>query len=112
MQNVSLKLLLTIVDRGKGDAVAQLLRQEGVMIQFIALGAGTANKGLLALLGLIGFIRGAAVLAVRSDEASDEEDEDDEAYDEEAEDDEAYDEDDEAYDEDEDDEPVLRGRRR
>lgn len=52
MQNVSLKLLLTIVDRGKGDAVAQLLRQEGVMIQFIALGAGTANKGLLALLGL------------------------------------------------------------
>lgn len=52
MQNASIKLLLTIVDRGKGDAVAQLLQKEGVIIQFIALGTGTANKGLLALLGL------------------------------------------------------------
>ena len=50
--NTSLNLLLTIVDRGKGDAVSQLLLREGVMIQFIALGTGTANKGLLALLGL------------------------------------------------------------
>ena len=50
--NATLKLLLTIVDRGKGEAVSQLLLQEGVMIQFIALGTGTANKGLLALLGL------------------------------------------------------------
>ena len=47
-----MKLLLTIVDRGKGDAVAQLLQKEGVVMQFIALGTGTANKGLLALLGL------------------------------------------------------------
>ena len=52
MQNASLKLLLTIVDRGKGDAVAQLLQKEGVVMQFIALGTGTANKGLLAVLGL------------------------------------------------------------
>ena len=52
MQNATLKLLLTIVDRGKGEAVSQLLQQEGVMIQFIALGTGTANKGLLALMGL------------------------------------------------------------
>ncbi len=66
MQNASLKLLLTIVDRGKGDAVAQLLQKEGVIMQFIALGTGTANKGLLALLGLkdtakdivVSFIRG------------------------------------------------------
>ena len=52
MQSASLNLLLTIVDRGKGDAVAKLLQQEGVMIQYIALGTGTAHKGLLALLGL------------------------------------------------------------
>lgn len=52
MQNAALKLLLTIVDRGKGDAVAQLLEQEGATAQFIALGTGTAHQGLLALLGL------------------------------------------------------------
>ncbi len=52
MGNASLNLLLTIVDRGKGEAVSRLLLQEGVMIQFIALGTGTANKGLLAYLGL------------------------------------------------------------
>ena len=52
MQNASLHLLLTIVDRGKGEGVARLLGQEGVMIQYIALGTGTAHKGLLSLLGL------------------------------------------------------------
>jgi len=52
MQNGTLKLLLTIVDRGKGDAVTQLLHQEGVTAHFIALGNGTANQGLLSLLGL------------------------------------------------------------
>lgn len=52
MLNASLNMLITIVDRGKGDGVAQLLRQEGVLIHHIALGHGTAHKGLLALLGL------------------------------------------------------------
>ena len=52
MRNESLKLLLTIVDRDKGEAVSRLLTREGVMIQFIALGTGTANQGLLALMGL------------------------------------------------------------
>ena len=52
MQNGTLKLLLTIVDRGKGDAVTQLLHQEGVTAHFIALGNGPANPGLLSLLGL------------------------------------------------------------
>ncbi|MBR1584255.1 MAG: P-II family nitrogen regulator [Clostridia bacterium] len=50
--NASLKMLLTIVDRGKGDTVARMMNREGVMAQFIALGTGTAHKGLLALLGL------------------------------------------------------------
>ena len=52
MLNASLNLLLTIVDRGKGDGVAQLLQQEGVLAHFIALGNGTADQGLLSLLGL------------------------------------------------------------
>ena len=52
MQHVALNLLFTIVDRGKGDGVSQLLQQQGVMMQFIALGTGTAHKGLLSLLGL------------------------------------------------------------
>ena len=52
MLNASLQILWTIVDRGKGEGVAQLLSQEGVMFQYIALGTGTAQKGLLSLLGL------------------------------------------------------------
>ena len=52
MQHASLHLLLTIVDRGKGETVARMLNKEGVMIQYIALGTGTAHKGLLSLLGL------------------------------------------------------------
>ena len=52
MLNASLNMLLTIVDRGKGDGVAQLLQQEGVLAHFIALGNGTADQGLLSLLGL------------------------------------------------------------
>jgi len=52
MSSDALNLLLTIVDRGKGDAVAALLGREGVAFQCIALGTGTANQGLLSLLGL------------------------------------------------------------
>ncbi len=52
MLNATLNLLLTIVDRGKGDGVAQLLQREGVLAHFIALGNGTADQGLLSLLGL------------------------------------------------------------
>lgn len=52
MQNVSLSMLVTIVDRGKGDAVAALLRDEGVLLHYIQLGHGTAHKGILSLLGL------------------------------------------------------------
>lgn len=52
MLNASLHVLVTIVDRGKGDGVASLLRQEGVLLHHIALGNGTAHKGILSLLGL------------------------------------------------------------
>ena len=52
MQNGTLSILLTIVDRGKGDRVAQLLQAEQVLTHFIALGSGTAHQDLLSLLGL------------------------------------------------------------
>lgn len=52
MQNATLSILLTIVDRGKGEAVTHLLEQEGVTAHFITLGNGTAHQDLLSLLGL------------------------------------------------------------
>ena len=52
MPNASLNLLITIVDRGKGETVARVLNQVGVAAQFAALGTGTAHQGVLALLGL------------------------------------------------------------
>ncbi len=45
-------MLLTIVDRGKGEGVVNLLQQEGFSAHFILLGSGTAQKDLLGLLGL------------------------------------------------------------
>lgn len=46
------QLLITIVDRGKGSIVAEILQQENVAAQWVALGHGTAHPDLLGLLGL------------------------------------------------------------
>ncbi len=51
-QAVHLKLLVTIVDRGKGQSVADLMKKEGVLFQTIMLGKGTARKAVLNYLGL------------------------------------------------------------
>ena len=48
----SLKMLITIVDRGKGGTAAEILRRAGVTEQLILLGSGTAHKDLLGILGL------------------------------------------------------------
>ena len=45
-------MLFTIVDRGKGEGVAQLLQKDDIFAHFIVLGSGTAQKDLLGLLGL------------------------------------------------------------
>lgn len=66
MQTASLHMLITIVDRGKGDAVAQMLRQEGVLLHYIALGNGTAHKGIQALLGLTDTAKDVVVSFIRS----------------------------------------------
>ncbi len=49
---VHLKLLATIVDRGKGQSVADLMKKEGALFHTIMLGKGTARKAVLNYLGL------------------------------------------------------------
>lgn len=52
MQSGTLSMLLTIVDRGKGDSVARLLQAEQVLTHFISLGSGTVHQDLLSLMNL------------------------------------------------------------
>ena len=52
MHQALLSLLVTIVDRDKGDAVTGLLDMEGAHRHTVALGHGTAHKGILSVLGL------------------------------------------------------------
>lgn len=52
MHQALLSLLITIVDRDKGDAVTGLLEAEGAHHHTLALGHGTAHKGILSVLGL------------------------------------------------------------
>lgn len=48
----AIKMLITIVDRGKGQGVADLLNKEGVLFHTIMRGWGTAHKDMLDFLGL------------------------------------------------------------
>ncbi|MBE5787120.1 MAG: P-II family nitrogen regulator [Clostridiales bacterium] len=66
MLTASLHMLITIVDRGKGESVAHLLRHEGVLLHHIALGNGTAHKGLLSLLGLQDTAKDVVISFIRS----------------------------------------------
>ena len=50
--NSSLRLLITIVDRGKGQQAADLLKRRGSLMHTIMLGHGTARQELLDYLGL------------------------------------------------------------
>lgn len=52
MEHTLLKWLVTVVDRGKGDRVTELLTRDGAGQHIVALGHGTAHKGILSLLGL------------------------------------------------------------
>ena len=47
-----IKLLVTIVDRGKGEKVVNICKKQGCMFHMIYLGYGTANSDLLDFLGL------------------------------------------------------------
>ncbi len=48
----SMKLIITIVDRDKGERVEEILSKCGVYFQLIMLGEGTAEQEILQLLGL------------------------------------------------------------
>lgn len=56
MNNLSLpkkiKLFITIVSRGNGEKVTEMLRENKVMFNIIALGKGTAKSEILNYLGL------------------------------------------------------------
>lgn len=47
-----IKMLITIVDRGKGEKIAEMLRENNVLYNMILLGNGTAKSELLDYLGL------------------------------------------------------------
>lgn len=51
-EHVQVKWLLTIVDRGKGNRVAEIYRQNHIAVQLIALGRGTASSEIMDYLGL------------------------------------------------------------
>ena len=69
MQSTALSMLFTIVDRGKGEHVAEMLSAEGVLIHEIMLGNGTAHKDLLSLLGLRDTAKDVVVSFVKSEVA-------------------------------------------
>lgn len=47
-----IKLLFTIIDRGKGEKLTEIFRENNVMYNLIALGKGTAKSEILDYLGL------------------------------------------------------------
>lgn len=47
-----IKLLLTIIDRGKGEEITEMFRENHVMYNMILLGKGTAKSEILDYLGL------------------------------------------------------------
>ncbi|WP_313339259.1 hypothetical protein [Sedimentibacter sp.] len=48
----NIKLFVTIVNRGYGEKIAEMLRENEIMFNIIALGKGTAKSEILNYLGL------------------------------------------------------------
>ena len=67
----SMKLIITITDRDKGNKVKDILGKCGVFFQLIILGEGTAEQEILELLGLSG-IKKDIVLSFVAEENVDE----------------------------------------
>ena len=47
-----LKLLVTIIDRGKGGAAVEIFRRHGLQFDYLCMGLGTANSRILDYFGL------------------------------------------------------------
>ena len=52
MKKHIIKLLVAIVDRGKGERIVSICREQRTLMQTICLGHGTASSEVLDLLGL------------------------------------------------------------
>lgn len=50
--NPTVKALITIVDRGKGESISTFLNRKYSQASFLAMGVGTAGSDIMALLGL------------------------------------------------------------
>lgn len=50
--NPTVKALITIVDRGKGESISAFLNRKYSQASFLAMGVGTAGGDIMALLGL------------------------------------------------------------
>ncbi len=62
-----LKLLISIVDRGKGEAVASAVARDGALYHCLMLGSGMAHPDVLGLLGLTDSAKDVIVSAIRSE---------------------------------------------
>lgn len=52
LKKAMIKLVVTIVDRGKGDKVTKLYNEENIHFHFICYGEGTATSEILDVLGI------------------------------------------------------------
>jgi len=52
LKKAMIKLVVTIVDRGKGDKVTQLFNEDNIHFHFICYGEGTATSEILDVLGI------------------------------------------------------------
>jgi nitrogen regulatory protein PII len=62
-------LVFSIVDRGRGDDVCRLLRENGVTFNLISVGYGASGLGLVDYLGLTDFERDITLSVVQADRA-------------------------------------------
>ncbi len=62
-----IKLLITIVDQGQGEAVQRLLRQVGNHYHIVLSGMGTAKSDILELFGLRETRKDVLISAIRKD---------------------------------------------
>lgn len=65
-----IKLLITIVDRGKGNGVVEILRDSGTTFNLIAPGYGAAGSQIMDYLGLTSAERDLVLSVVTEDKAS------------------------------------------
>ena len=64
---VKLKLLVTVVNRNKGELFADYIESKGVNMQMVVYGNGTANTEILHVLGLTNTEKAIILSVIRED---------------------------------------------